>query len=75
MQIKWHKGKATFNQGQNLSPKYNIFILKNLKCINSECITNKDNEMNSDIIYIKYNHENLKYLYICTKCKTSWKNK
>ena len=49
--------------------------LKNLKCINSECITNQNDEINSDIIYIKYNHENLKYLYICTKCKTSWKNK
>ena len=49
--------------------------LNNLKCINVECESNKNDEVMSDIIYIKYNPENLKYLYICKHCKTSWKNK
>ncbi len=49
--------------------------LKTMKCINVDCETNTNDDMDSEIIYIKYNHENLKYLYICTKCKSSWKNK
>ena len=49
--------------------------LKKIKCINKDCICNTNNDIDSEIIYIKYNNENLKYLYICTHCKTSWKNK
>lgn len=30
---------------------------------------------NNDVIFIKYNHTNMKYLYMCTHCNTSWKNK
>ncbi len=48
--------------------------LKNIKCINDNCITNTS-KTQSDVIFIKYNYINMKYLYICTKCKSSWKNK
>ncbi len=48
--------------------------LKNLKCPNESCPTVKSNE-DSDVVFIKYNYLNMKYLYICAKCKTSWKNK
>ena len=53
----------------------NITRLNKLKCINPDCRTNQNEDVCPEVIYIKYNHENLKYLYICTKCKTSWKNK
>lgn len=51
--------------------------LKNIKCINDKCISNSENEdkKDSEIIYIKYNSMNMKYLYICAHCKASWKNK
>ena len=48
--------------------------LKTMKCVNPDCETNHEGA-EPEVIYIKYNHLNLKYLYICTKCKTSWKNK
>ena len=48
--------------------------LKNLKCPNNNCPTILNDE-DSDVIFIKYNYLNMKYLYICTKCNTSWKNK
>jgi len=48
--------------------------LTNLKCINHNCPTNTSDEP-SDVLFIKYNYLNLKYVYICTKCKASWKNK
>ena len=28
-----------------------------------------------NVIFIKYDHVNMKYLYLCTNCNTSWKNK
>jgi hypothetical protein len=46
---------------------------KNIKCPNSECksITEKKP---SEIIYIKYDHEKLKFSYICKHCKQVWTN-
>lgn len=46
---------------------------KNIKCPNDECITNKEKK-STDIIYIKYDHENMKYSYICRDCKQCWTN-
>ena len=31
--------------------------------------------LDSLIIFIKYDPENLKYVYVCDYCNTSWKNK
>ena len=46
-----------------------------IKCPNIDCLTNKS-DFNSDdreIIYIRYDHLNIKYMYICNTCKTNWK--
>ena len=40
----------------------------NIKCINSEC-------QSKIITYIKYNSDNMDYLYICDKCGEKWTNK
>ncbi len=45
----------------------------NIKCINSECISIKDSK-ECDITYIKYDMENMKYIYICNHCGQKWKN-
>ena len=29
---------------------------------------------NREIIFIKYDNLNMKYLYLCSTCQTSWKN-
>ena len=42
---------------------------KNLQCKNKDCPAE-----NSTIYYIKYDENNMKYLYICKDCGTKWKN-
>ena len=52
-------------------------------CPNSECKTNKheqkDEEENSiggggrEILYIRYDEINMKYVYLCSTCDTVWK--
>ena len=46
--------------------------ISNIPCQNAECISHKEGET-TEIIYIKYDEVNLKFLYLCTKCDTSWK--
>lgn len=46
--------------------------ISNIPCQNAECISNKEGET-TEIIYIKYDEVHLKFLYLCTKCDTSWK--
>jgi DNA-directed RNA polymerase subunit M/transcription elongation factor TFIIS len=46
--------------------------LYNIDCINSDCKSNVDNKVRSDIIYIRYDNANLKNVYLCTHCNTSW---
>ena len=47
--------------------------VNNIDCANKECVTYKNPE-EKEVIYIKYNSEELKYFYLCSKCKTCWKN-
>ena len=42
---------------------------KNIKCMNSDCDAEE-----TKITYIKYDNENMKYLYICNHCGHKWKN-
>ena len=45
----------------------------NIKCVNPECSSiTEDKEC--DITYIKYDMENMKYIYICNHCGQKWKN-
>ena len=41
--------------------------LYNIQCPNDECKTE------NGVIYIRYDSDNLKYLYICVDCDTKWK--
>ena len=45
--------------------------ITNMLCPNSDCITNtKDKE--KEIIYIRYDDINMKYVYLCCECDTVW---
>ena len=46
---------------------------KNIRCPNKECISIKENKP-SNILYIKYDYENMYYSYICKYCKQNWTN-
>ena len=44
-----------------------------IKCPNETCVSITDDKP-SDIIYIKYDHDSMKYLYECKYCKQKWTN-
>jgi uncharacterized metal-binding protein (TIGR02443 family) len=47
--------------------------VNNIKCVNQSCKSRTDN-VDSDIIYMKYDAKNMKYIYICNVCGEQWKS-
>jgi hypothetical protein len=49
---------------------------KSLKCPNPRCASAKDTSL-SDVIYVKYDPVNLKFLYMCNVegCGTQWRSR
>ena len=46
----------------------------NIKCPNNNCDTNKkEDKINREIIYVRYNNIDMKYVYMCSTCNTIWK--
>ena len=43
-----------------------------IRCPNQECPSNND-KTDREIIYIRYDDTNMKYMYLCAKCDTMWK--
>jgi DNA-directed RNA polymerase subunit M/transcription elongation factor TFIIS len=48
--------------------------LKSMKCPQSECDSNVG-KADKDVIYIKYDPANLKFLYICNVCGEQWRSR
>ena len=46
---------------------------QNIVCPNAECVSVKENR-SSSVKYIKYDSENMRYLYICKYCGQKWRN-
>jgi len=46
--------------------------INNILCPNVDCKTNL-NEVEREIIYIRYDDTNMKYVYLCSSCDTVWK--
>jgi len=69
---------------RNIVNKYTKFDptlprVNNIDCVNETCITNKshENEVQVDkaekeIIFIRYDDSNMKYIYMCVHCDTVW---
>lgn len=45
-----------------------------IKCPNEGCASNSGSAK-KDVIYLKYDPVNMKFLYICNVCDTQWKSK
>ena len=46
----------------------------NIKCPNSNCESNDTNDKSQrEIIYVRYNDIDMKYVYMCSTCNTIWK--
>ncbi len=49
--------------------------INTIDCPNSKCASNNDDDkIEREIIYIRYDDTNMKYMYVCAICNTSWKN-
>jgi len=71
IQIK--KNDKSFNHIINKYTKLDPTLprINNMLCPNADCISNtKDNE--KEIIYIRYDDTNMKYVYLCCVCDTVW---
>ena len=44
-----------------------------LKCPNTTCVNHEDIE-DREIVYVRYDNVQLKYIYICPKCDTVWES-
>jgi DNA-directed RNA polymerase subunit M/transcription elongation factor TFIIS len=46
-----------------------------MRCPNGECSTNhtQSSDKPTEIIYMRYDDNNMKYVYICVECNTTWK--
>jgi DNA-directed RNA polymerase subunit M/transcription elongation factor TFIIS len=47
--------------------------IKNVKCPKTSCSSNGGAER--DVIYIKYDPVNMKYMYICNVCGEAWRSR
>jgi len=46
-----------------------------IKCPNESCVSNTNQDTKKDVIYLKYDAVNLKFLYICNHCDAQWRSK
>ena len=52
--------------------------MHNIQCPNSECKSNETSTSSnstktpSEVIYLRYDDDNMKYLYLCAVCDTKW---
>jgi len=72
--------KNIINEYTKLDPT--LPRIKNMKCPNEECSSNEEKEEKKEnveeypeIIYLRYDNDNMKYIYLCSKCDYTWKNK
>ncbi len=70
-QIK--KSEQTFSHIINKYTKLDPTLprINTVLCPNKDCLTNKDGKPR-EIIYIRYDDTNMKYIYLCSQCDTAW---
>jgi aspartate carbamoyltransferase regulatory subunit len=77
LNTQFKKGEQKFNHIINEYTKLDPTLPRifNMKCPNAECKTNHDGyDKPVEVIYMRYDDDNLKYLYICAECDTTWKS-
>ena len=66
----------TINQNKFLEHDITLPSIKNnqnIKCPNEGCVSIQEGKP-SDILYVKYDSESMKYIYICKYCQQKWTN-
>jgi DNA-directed RNA polymerase subunit M/transcription elongation factor TFIIS len=49
--------------------------VSNILCPNEDCLTNKEKNKEREILYIRYDEVNMKYIYLCADCDSVWEVK
>ena len=58
------------NEYLRFDPTFRRIKDPHIKCPNKDCTSEPDN---NQVIYIKYDSKNMKYLYVCETCGETWK--
>lgn len=61
------------NKFLTMDPTIPTITNNNIKCVNTKCPSITDKSPNS-ICYIKYDEENIHFMYICNNCDQKWTN-
>jgi len=71
--IQLKKSERSFNHIINKYTKLDPTLprISNILCPNSDCSTNT-NDTPREIIYIRYDDTNMKYINLCSTCDTVW---
>jgi len=75
LNIDIKKSEQKYSHIVNQFTKYDPTLprISNIPCPNANCKTNNESDLKPDILYIRYDEDNLKYLYMCSTCDTTWK--
>ena len=76
IQFKKYDNSEYINSNQYITHDITLPKIRNnpnIKCVNVDCLSIKEDK-ECDITYIKYDVENMKYIYICNHCGQKWKN-
>ena len=68
---KKNKIDGMINEFTKLDPT--LPRITNIKCPNLECESNIEGNPPAEIIYIRYDDINMKFLYLCSSCDNTWK--
>lgn len=72
--------KATDNNYLNIINKYTKYDptlprVTNVSCPNTSCPSKETpGDSPPEVIIMRYDNKNLKYVYLCPECDTTWKN-
>lgn len=72
--IQLKKSEQTFHHIINPYTKLDPTLprINTVLCPNEQCITNTEKK-EREIIYIRYDDVNMKYVYLCSDCDTVWR--
>ena len=48
--------------------------VRNIPCPNATCSSRQSEGDTGDVVYYNINEKNMKYVYLCCKCKHTWTN-
>jgi hypothetical protein len=49
--------------------------VRNIKCANDACNSNGGRGAERDVIYMKYDAVNMKFMYVCNVCGFTWRSR